>query len=332
MLHVYLARCVPVRYQTMARLRYLTLLAQTFLLYSTYAHNLNGNSLHSRQHDTRSSNAGLACGNSAQNRAGWCDGYDINTDYESVAPTTGRTREYWLTVGDYMLAPDGYSRPVMAVNGTIPGPTLFADWGDWVVIHVYNNMTSSQNGTSMHWHGIRQHNTNQYDGVPSITQCPIAPRTSMTYRWRATQYGTAWYHSHIGLQAWDGVFGGIIINGPATANYDEDKGVLMLSDWDHQTMASLYTTMQSSGTQALGTALINGTMVAEHDSMNYGQYFSLGVKQGTSYRLRLVNAAINEGFLFTIDGHDFTVIAIDLVPINPFVTANITIAMGSSRL
>jgi hypothetical protein len=23
----------------------------------------------------------------------------------------------------------------MAMNGTIPGPTIFADWGDWVVIH-----------------------------------------------------------------------------------------------------------------------------------------------------------------------------------------------------
>jgi FtsP/CotA-like multicopper oxidase with cupredoxin domain len=56
----------------------------------------------------------------------------------------------------------------------------------------------------------------------------------MTYTWRATQYGSSWYHSHFALQAWEGVFGGIIINGPATANYDEDLGVLMLNDWDHQ--------------------------------------------------------------------------------------------------
>lgn len=68
----------------------------------------------------------------------------------------------------------------------------------------------------------------------SITQCPTAPGESMTYTWRATQYGSSWYHSHFALQAWEGVFGGIIINGPATANYDEDLGVLMLNDWDHQ--------------------------------------------------------------------------------------------------
>lgn len=277
---------------------------------------------------TRSTPDHTSCGNSAQNRAQWCDGFNIGTDYESIAPDTGRTREYWLTVGDFTLAPDGYSRPVMAINGSIPGPTLFADWGDWVVIHVSNDMTSSGNGSSIHWHSIRQNYTNQYDGVPSLTQCPIALGSTMTYRWRATQYGTAWYHSHIGLQAWDGAFGGIIINGPATANYDEDKGVVMLSDWDHRTMASLYTSMQSVGTQALGTAPINGTMVSEDGSRTQGHYFNMSVKQDTSYRLRLVNAAINEGFLFTIDSHTFTVIAMDVVPIQPFTTQNITIAMG----
>ncbi|MBE7179882.1 MAG: multicopper oxidase domain-containing protein [Terriglobus roseus] len=44
------------------------------------------------------------------------------------------------------------------------------------------------------------------------------------YTWKAQQYGTTWYHSHWALQAWEGVFGGIKINGPASANYDEDTG------------------------------------------------------------------------------------------------------------
>lgn len=29
------------------------------------------------------------------------------------------------------------------------------------------------NGTSVHWHGIRQLNNNEMDGVPGVTQCPI---------------------------------------------------------------------------------------------------------------------------------------------------------------
>lgn len=117
---------------------------------------------------------------------------------------------------------------------TIPGPTLFADWGDTVTVHVTNNLVDSKNGTSIHWHGIRQNYTNDQDGVVSITQCPTAPEDTVTYNWRATQYGSTWYHSHFALQAWQGVFGGVVINGPATANYDEDLGMLFLNDWDHQ--------------------------------------------------------------------------------------------------
>jgi FtsP/CotA-like multicopper oxidase with cupredoxin domain len=95
-------------------------------------------------------------------------------------------------------------------------------------------LVDSKNGTSIHWHGIRQNYTNDQDGVVSITQCPTAPEDTVTYTWKATQYGSTWYHSHFALQAWQGIFGGIVINGPATANYDEDLGMLFLNDWDHQ--------------------------------------------------------------------------------------------------
>lgn len=54
-------------------------------------------------------------------------------------------------------------------------------------------------GTTVHWHGIRQLYTNDMDGVP-ITQCPIAREDSFTYRFRLTQYGASWYHSHYSLQ------------------------------------------------------------------------------------------------------------------------------------
>lgn len=144
------------------------------------------------------------------------------------------TREYYFELTDVTVAPDGVSRTAMAVNGSIPGPTIFADWGDTVVVHVTNSLSDSQNGTSIHWHGIRQNYTNDQDGVVSITQCPTAPGEQITYTWRATQYGSSWYHSHFALQAWEGIFGGIVINGPATADYDEDLGMLFLNDWDHQ--------------------------------------------------------------------------------------------------
>ena len=186
--------------------------------------------------------------------------YSIHTNYYENVPDTGVTHEYSFDIEQSYAAPDGIKRAIMTVNGQFPGPTLFANRGDWVVIHVNNLMPD--NGTSIHWHGIRQYQTNDQDGVPSITQCPIAPSTSMAYKWRATQYGHSWYHSLFALQAWNGVFGGIVINGPASAPYAEDLGVLFLTDWFHQSMDTLWP--QASMNEHRPDAqngLINGTNI-----------------------------------------------------------------------
>lgn len=262
-------------------------------------------------------------GNTATTRDEWCD-YSIDTDYMSTVPDTGVTKEYWFDLQDVTVAPDGVSRSAITVNGSIPGPTIFADWGDTVVVHVSNSLTTSNNGTSIHFHGIRQNYTNQNDGVVSITQCPTAPGESITYTWRATQYGSTWYHSHFALQAWEGVFGGIVINGPATANYDEDLGVLFLNDWDHSTVDQLYSAAQTTGPPELDNALINGTNTWEDG----GSRLEVSMTSGSSYRLRVVNAAIDTHFKFSIDNHTLQVIASDLTPIEPYTTEILNIGIG----
>ncbi|KAK2601677.1 hypothetical protein QQS21_004752 [Conoideocrella luteorostrata] len=267
------------------------------------------------------------CKNTANDRSSWC-GYSVATDYENEVLDTGITREYYLELKDGTVAPDGVPRYAMTINGSIPGPTLFADWGDTVVIHVTNSLTQSTNGTTIHWHGIRQNYTNQNDGVPSITQCPVPRGRSMTYKWKATQYGSTWYHSHLGLQAWDGVFGGIIINGPATANYDEDLGMVFLNDWGHRTMDEQYTATQINGPVTLENGLINGTNVYTSGNITTGSRLNVSFTPGKSYRMRLVNAAIDNHFKFSIDNHTMKVIASDLVPIRPYDTTVLDIGMG----
>ncbi|KAI2615806.1 multicopper oxidase [Hypomontagnella submonticulosa] len=265
-----------------------------------------------------------ACaGNTPTTRNEWCD-FSIDTDYANVVPDTGVTREYWIELTDVMVAPDGVSRPALAINGSIPGPTLIADWGDTVVVHVTNSFTTSTNGSSIHWHGIRQNYTNEHDGVVSITQCPTIPGETLTYTWRATQYGTTWYHSHFALQAWEGVAGAFIINGPATANYDEDLGTIFLSDWGHSTVDELWTAAQTTGPPVLENGLINGTNVYN----DTGSRFTTTFNAGTSYRIRLINGAIDTHFKFTIDNHTMLVIAADLVPVQPFSTNVLNIGIG----
>jgi len=218
-----------------------------------------------------------------------------------------------------------------AVNGSIPGTTIIADWGDWVIIHLTNSLpTDGHHGTSLHIHGIRNNYTNQMDGVTSITQCPTVPGENYTYKWRATQYGSSWYHFHFGLQAWEGIFGSIVINGPATANYDEDLGNRLLTDWGHQTADERYIQAEIKGAISSDNGLINGTNVwlEDGDADQVGTRFSTSFEAGKSYRLRLVNTAVDTQFKFSIDNHTMTVIASDFVPIGPYQTTVLEIGMG----
>jgi laccase len=135
------------------------------------------------------------CKNSRNKRGCWGDGYNITTDVMDSWPDTGVTRSYNFTITNGTLAPNGVERQGFLINGQYPGPTIFADWGDWIEVSVTNEM--QYNGTTLHWHGFRQFYTNGEDGVPGVTECPIAPGQSKTYRFQATQHGTSWYHSHL---------------------------------------------------------------------------------------------------------------------------------------
>lgn len=258
---------------------------------------------------------------SANNPTCWGN-YSLSTNWYDEAPDTGVVREFWWEITETTLAPDGFSRPVQTINGTVPGPQITADWGDTIIVHVKNSAT--QNGSSIHWHGIRQMGSNLFDGVSGITQCPTAPGDSFTYQWKATQYGTTWYHSHFSLQAWNGVFGGVVINGPASAPYDEDKGTLLLSDWYHETADALFQGAQTGNVPSAQNGLINGTNTYKDG----GSKFQTTVAAGSRTRLRLVNTALDTHFRFTIDGHNLTVIAADLVPITPYSTDTLNIGIG----
>lgn len=73
-----------------------------------------------------------SCTHSASDRQCWSDGFDISTDYYANVPDTGVVREYWLNIENTTAAPDGYEMPAQLINGSFPGPTIIADWGDTV--------------------------------------------------------------------------------------------------------------------------------------------------------------------------------------------------------
>ena len=133
--------------------------------------------------------------------------------YEGNIPVTNRTVSQVFTITRGTIAPDGFNKSCLLVNGAFPGPTLEANWGDMFEITVQNRITGPEEGTSLHWHGLLQKNSSWYDGVPSIGQCPIAPGEDFTYKFQAGLYGTSWYHSHYSAQYADGLAGPMIIHG-----------------------------------------------------------------------------------------------------------------------
>jgi FtsP/CotA-like multicopper oxidase with cupredoxin domain len=98
-----------------------------------------------------------------------------------------------------------------------------------------------------------------YDGVPSVSQCPIAPGQTKVYTFRADVYGTSWYHSHYSGQYAGGAVGPMVIHGPKTGAYDVDIGPVMLSDHYHQDYFTLVNQTMNGAVPQSNNNLINGS-------------------------------------------------------------------------
>ncbi|KAM3287325.1 hypothetical protein P3S67_020755 [Capsicum chacoense] len=69
------------------------------------------------------------------------------------------------------------SKNILTVNGQFPGPVLYANRGDTLVVNVQND--GSQNIT-IHWHGVKQPRYPWSDGPEFVNQCPIRPGTNFS--------------------------------------------------------------------------------------------------------------------------------------------------------
>ncbi|KAJ5788516.1 hypothetical protein N7457_003506 [Penicillium paradoxum] len=231
--------------------------------------------------------------NDAQHRGRWSRGYDIDTNWDVDWPKTGKTVTYNFEVTNTTCAPDGVEvQTCMLVNGQFPGPTIEANWGDNIVVNLKNSL--QWNGTGIHWHGLRQYQTNVEDGVPGITECPLAPGDSMTYKLRATQYGTSWYHSHgIDVPTEHLITNTILING---------------TNKDAQNM---------TGSWATTPGLIPGKKYLLRP-INAHRHCDLCRCAGTDV----------QAFRVSLDNHSLTIIANDFVPVEPLAVDHLILAIG----
>ena len=271
-----------------------------------------------------------------------------------------KTVRYDLYVRDTIVNFSGKEKHAFAVNGQIPMPTLTFTEGDIAEIYVHNE---SKESTSLHWHGLFL--PNKEDGVPYLTQMPIAPHTTHKYSFPIIQNGTYWYHSHSGLQEQIGLYGLFIINkkkGDPTFR----KGIddlptvpVILSEWTDlkpenvQRMlhnANDWFAIKKGTTQSYSEAIKQGhfstKVTNEWKRMNamdvsdvyYEKFLINGknenqlsqFKPGEKVRLRIANGGASSYFWLTYGGGKITVVASDGNDVEPVEVDRLIIAVSET--
>ena len=118
---------------------------------------------------------------------------DLTTPLKPTTDPDGYVH-FEMTVDDFDWQIDEMKAPVKATgyNRQWPGPTLRVKEGDKVRAVFTNNR---QETTGVHFHGVDFDNFFM-DGVPFVTQLPIAPGEKFSYEFTASRPGSLMYHSH----------------------------------------------------------------------------------------------------------------------------------------
>jgi FtsP/CotA-like multicopper oxidase with cupredoxin domain len=243
----------------------------------------------------------------------------------------------------------------IALNGTIPAPTLEFTEGDDVEVVVKNRVPNQE--LSIHWHGLLL--PPEEDGVSYVNTPPIHSGKDHTFRFKLRQHGTYWYHSHTGVQEQKGVYGAFIIHPKKnTIAYDRDA-VVVISDWSDEnadqilrnlrkdgdyylykkgTMRSWLGAIQAGG---LGTYLSNewtrmGGM--DYSDVGYDAFLMNGkrdsqlltARPGEKVRVRIINAGASSYFHLALGQEPMKVISADGIDIEPILAKEILVGMAET--
>lgn len=119
----------------------------------------------------------------------------IPTQTPLATPAGATTVTHTLTPRPVTLDLGGVLAKTWAYTDELDGNVLRGKAGDLFRVTVDNQLPTA---TSVHWHGIALRNAS--DGVPGVTQDPIAAKSAFTYEFVAPHAGTYFFHPHSGVQ------------------------------------------------------------------------------------------------------------------------------------
>lgn len=196
---------------------------------------------------------------------------------------------------------------VWSYNGSVPGPEIRVRQGDRIRVLAQNALDEE---TTVHWHGIRT--PNAMDGVPFLTQEPIAVGGDFLYEFDALDAGTFWYHPHqrSSEQMGRGLSGPLIVEEANPIRVDRDL-TWMLDDW------RMTANGQIAGNFDSRQDAVHGGRIGNSVTINGVSPDRIAVRAGERVRLRLINAA--NARIFGLDFGDLApvVVALDGQPVAP---------------
>ncbi len=220
------------------------------------------------------------------------------------------SREFRLVAAPARLSLVGAQHPATEVwcyDGRVPGPEIRVKQGERLRVLVENRLPDV---TTIHWHGIRL--PNAMDGVPHLTQEPIASGGQFTYEFECPDAGTYWYHPHQSSseQIGRGLSGCLIVEERDAPRVDRDV-TWLLSDWRLLKNASI------SGDFGNMHDVSHGGRIGNVVTVNGAVREAFEVRAGERVRLRLINAANARIFALEFEGHAPKIIALDGQPVEP---------------
>ena len=203
---------------------------------------------------------------------------------------------------------DMRGRPVVmyAFNGQHPGPLVQVNAG--ATVHV-NFVNRAEHETAVHWHGVRL--DNRFDGVPHLTQPPVAPGDSFHYTVRFPDTGVFWYHPHHreDIQQDLGLYGNLMVADTmlAAVSPAHREAVLMLDDL-LLGGAGLIPYGSTAATHALMGRFGNVFLVNGEPAPSY----RLQARAGEIVRLYLTNVANTRTFNVSLPGTRMKIVGGDI--------------------
>lgn len=118
---------------------------------------------------------------------------------------------------------------MLAFNEQHPGPLIRVDRESTIFVNFTNHTPFP---TAVHWHGLRL--DNRFDGVPGVTQDPVAPGESFRYTIHFPDAGIYWYHPHHreDIQQELGLYGNLLVDPIDRSDWSavNREEVLMIDD------------------------------------------------------------------------------------------------------